>query len=239
MDFAIVGSSGKLGALVLQKSEGHTPHLITRSILENEARFTSFLESLPKHVVILDVSLPEGTETLFRYLENITPELRKKIRGVVVGTTGHAAQTQTLFQSAAKFLPVCFVSNFSRGVFLLESMFNARTQNGTTVAQLAQQLGFDLALHEIHHRHKKDAPSGTALTLAKAANISAQKVSSMRVGEVVGEHTVVLSGPAEQLNFTHVAHNRELFAHGAIGICKNIYDRKPAPGFLEKENYII
>lgn len=239
MDFAILGSSGKLGNLVLQKSEGHTPHLITRNILESEVRFMAFLESLLSHFVILDVSLPEATEQLFRYLERAKPEHKQKIRGVVVGTTGHAAQTQTLFQTVATSLPVCLVSNFSRGVFLLESLLKARTANGLTVTQLAQQLGFDLALHEIHHRHKKDAPSGTALTLAKAADIPTQKVSSMRVGEVVGEHSVVLSGPAEQLNLTHIAHTRELFAHGALSICKNIYERKPAPGFLEKENYLI
>jgi 4-hydroxy-tetrahydrodipicolinate reductase len=102
-------------------------------------------------------------------------------------------------------------------------MMQAKTTCGKTVADLARQLGFDLALWESHHTLKKDAPSGTAKTLAKAAGVPNDRIASTRVGAVVGEHTLFLSQGAEELRFSHTAHSRKLFADGAVNFCERLF----------------
>ncbi|MEN9530485.1 MAG: hypothetical protein RI932_2358, partial [Pseudomonadota bacterium] len=87
-----------------------------------------------------------------------------------------------------------------------------------------RQLGFDLALWESHHTLKKDAPSGTAKTLAHAASVPHDRISSTRVGAVVGEHTLFLSQGAEELRISHMAHSRRLFADGAVDLCDRLFE---------------
>jgi 4-hydroxy-tetrahydrodipicolinate reductase len=98
----------------------------------------------------------------------------------------------------------------------------------------AEQLGgdFDAEIIETHHTMKKDAPSGTAKTLAeilKAAKKTPSEipVQSIREGDVVGEHTVIFSGPSERLELTHRAASREIFALGALRAAKWIIDQPP------------
>ena len=137
-------------------------------------------------------------------------QLRKPL---VIGTTGHSlAQRQTI-EKAARSVPIVFASNFSIGVNALFAL----THNA------AEILGneFDLEIIETHHRMKKDAPSGTAKTLAEILK-KARKIDneiptrSIREGDVVGEHTVVFAEPGERLELTHRASSREIFARGAL-----------------------
>jgi 4-hydroxy-tetrahydrodipicolinate reductase len=162
------------------------------------------------------------------------------ISGLVIGSTGHSDECKKAIEGVANSIAVCLVSNFSKGIFLFEEMLKATTSNGMPVYKLAQSLGFDLGLHEVHHTQKKDAPSGTALTLAQASQIEDPlKISSLRVGKVIGEHTWFASSDFEQLSLTHIAYNRKLFAQGAVDICKNIFYKRPAAGFLDKKDFLI
>ena len=96
----------------------------------------------------------------------------------------------------------------------------------------AELLGSDFTpeIVETHHEMKKDAPSGTAKTLAeilKAARNSEIPIQSIREGDVVGEHTIIFSGPGERLELTHRAANRGIFARGALRAAKWIVDKPP------------
>jgi 4-hydroxy-tetrahydrodipicolinate reductase len=143
---------------------------------------------------------------------------------LVIGTTGHSQGQRRLIEETAKLLPVVFASNFSIGVNVLFWL----------TRKAAEQLGgdFDAEIIETHHTMKKDAPSGTAKTLAevlKAAKKTQSEIpiQSIREGDVVGEHTVIFSGPSERLELTHRAASREIFARGALRAAKWIINQPP------------
>ena len=141
---------------------------------------------------------------------------------LVIGTTGHSMEQRSTIEETARSLPIVFASNFSIGVNVLFWL----TRNA------AEQLGgdFDVAIIETHHKMEKDAPSGTAKTLAEVLKAKTKHeipIQSIREGEVVGEHTVIFSGPAERLELTHRAANREIFARGALHAAQWIVSQPP------------
>jgi len=152
----------------------------------------------------------------FSHADAITEICRTALhhhKSLVIGTTGHSQEQRRLIENAAQSLPIVFTSNFSIGVNALFWL----------TREAAELLGrdFDPRIIETHHKMKKDAPSGTAKALAetlKAARKMKNEVpiQSIREGDVVGEHTVIFSGPGECLELTHRAASREIFARGAL-----------------------
>ena len=130
---------------------------------------------------------------------------------------------------------VLVAPNFSLGVALARRV--SRLLGGYAAAHRAAGIPVDLAVTETHHRHKVDAPSGTALSLrdalADAAGAGAADVqtTSLRLGEVVGEHEVTLASPTETITLRHTAHDRDLFATGALTAALWLTDR-PGPGLF-------
>ncbi len=143
-------------------------------------------------------------------------------KSLVIGTTGHSQEQRRIIEKAAESLPIVFASNFSIGVNVLFWL----------TRKAAELLGRDFSpeIIETHHKMKKDAPSGTAKTLADVLK-TVQKIQSeipiqsIREGEVVGEHTVIFSEPGERVELTHRAANREIFARGALRATKWIMGR--------------
>ena len=147
----------------------------------------------------------------------------------VIGTTGLTAEEQARVDAAAKAIPIVQSGNYSLGVnLLLELVRKAATVLGPE---------YDIEITEMHHRHKKDAPSGTALMLAKSAAAGRGKsddfvfgrhgetgerpcgeiaVHALRGGSVVGDHTVMFAGDLERVELTHKAQDRAAFAAGAL-----------------------
>jgi 4-hydroxy-tetrahydrodipicolinate reductase len=131
---------------------------------------------------------------------------------LVIGTTGHSTEQRDTIEETARSVPIVFASNFSIGVNVLFWL----------TRKAAEQLGgFDVAIVEMHHKLKKDAPSGTAKTLAEVLKATKKTkreipIQSIREGDIVGEHTINFSGPAERLELTHRAASREIFARGAL-----------------------
>ena len=160
--------------------------------------------------VVIDFSQADSIDEIcFAALRNGKP--------LIIGTTGHSEQQRKTIEEAAHSIPIVLASNFSVGVNVLFWL----TQKA------AGLLGsdFNAEIVETHHKMKKDAPSGTAKTLAeilKAARNSESEISiqSIREGDVVGEHSVIFKGPAERLEFTHRAASREIFARGALRAAK-------------------
>jgi 4-hydroxy-tetrahydrodipicolinate reductase len=145
-------------------------------------------------------------------------------KSLVIGTTGHSQQQRRMIEETAHSVPIVFASNFSVGVNVLFWL----------TRKAAELLGpdFNPEIVETHHKMKKDAPSGTAKTLAdilKAMQKSDREIpiQSIREGDVVGEHTVIFSGPAECLELTHRAAGREIFALGALRAAKWIINKPP------------
>ena len=142
-------------------------------------------------------------------------------KSLVIGTTGHSQQQRKTIEETAHSVPIVLASNFSVGVNVL-----------FWLAQKATELlgsAFNPEIVETHHKMKKDAPSGTAKTLAellKAVRNSEIPIQSIREGNVVGEHTVIFAGPEERLELTHRAANRGIFALGALRAAKWIVNKR-------------
>lgn len=171
--------------------------------------------------VVVDFSLPGGTLALLEVLTG---------QALVTGTTGLEPAHMRFLDDYAKRAPVVRASNFSIGVNLLLGLV-------AQAAALAPR--YDVEIVEMHHRHKRDAPSGTALALgaavAGARGVALDTVGvhgrsgetgprsqgeiglhALRGGDVIGEHTVYLAGPGERLMIGHLATSREAFASGAL-----------------------
>src|SRR6516162_4850605 len=142
-------------------------------------------------------------------------------KSLVIGTTGHSQQQRKIIEETAHSVAIVLASNFSVGVNVL-----------FWVTQKAAKLlgsDFNPEIVETHHKTKRDAPSGTAKTLAellKAVRNSEIPIQSIREGDIVGEHTVIFSGPAERFELTHRAANRGIFALGALRAAKWIVNKR-------------
>ncbi len=175
-----------------------------------------------------------------------TPEIAKlcaaRKKAMVIGTTGHSDAVRSLIASFTTQIPIVLCSNFSTGVNTLFWL--------TRKAAEILGPGFDLEIVELHHRLKRDAPSGTAKTLAEIlAEVRKQQLEktirhgragivgertaeeigmhSLRGGDVVGDHTVIFAGLGERLELTHKASSRETFANGALRAAQWVVTQKP------------
>lgn len=184
--------------------------------------------------VVVDFTRPESAMNHARLC-------RSKKTPIVIGTTGIDPAQRKMLQTYARVIPILLAPNMSAGVNVMFKF----------AAEAAKRLaGYDAEIVETHHRHKVDAPSGTALKLgeavAEARGLSFDKVAryerhgqtgargegeiglqSLRAGDVVGDHTVMFAGPGETLEITHRAHSRDVFAHGALRAAQWIDGRKP------------
>jgi 4-hydroxy-tetrahydrodipicolinate reductase len=186
--------------------------------------------------VLIDFTRPEGT------MAHLEACARQKV-AAVVGTTGLDAGQRARMAELAHAVPIVFAANMSVGVNVLLEL----------VELAAQRLGpaFDIEVVEMHHRHKVDAPSGTALALgeaaARGAGVSLREAAvyareghtgerragsigfaTLRGGDVVGEHTVVFAGTGERVELTHKASSRQNFAAGALRAARYAGQRRRA-----------
>ena len=143
----------------------------------------------------------------------------------VIGTTGWNVAESELQRLAATFdIGVLASANFAVGLHV----FRHAVQKAA--ADLAAQSAYRGWIHEVHHVHKKDAPSGTALLLrdaiVRAGYARDIGVTSERIGEVPGTHTVGFNGPADSLTFTHTVRDRAVFAHGALDVARWLHGRR-------------
>jgi 4-hydroxy-tetrahydrodipicolinate reductase len=185
--------------------------------------------------VLIDFTRPEAT---FGHLESCAAA------GVplVIGTTGFDEDGKARIRDAARTIPVVFAPNMSVGVNLLMKL-----------AELAAQVlqdGYDIEIIEAHHRHKVDAPSGTALGLGQAVaraldrdlarcavygreGVTGERdprtigFATVRGGDIVGDHTLMFAGIGERVELTHKASSRATFAQGALRAAKWLQGREP------------
>jgi len=191
--------------------------------------------------VIVDFSAPEA-------LEGLLEEAAAKDAALVVGTTGLSDDEVHRIDKAAKIIPIVYAPNMSLGVNLLFRI----------VREVAGALGdaFDVEIEETHHNKKADAPSGTAMGLARAVaealgrdldkdlvhgrsgRPGARKrreigMHALRMGSVVGEHTVHFGNEYEVIGLSHRALDRDIFAAGALRAAKWVAGRKPGRYSME------
>ena len=185
--------------------------------------------------LIIDFTIPKCT---FQVLK-IASKLKKR---VVIGTTGFTKQEEKLIKNFSKKIPILKAGNMSLGINLLMYL--------TEIASSSLGKKFLSKVFEIHHKHKKDYPSGTALMLGKGIAVGKNKnfynllgkkyfnkkdfpygnkinFNSIRKGEVIGEHEVKFSSGKEIITLNHEAFDRALYSEGALSAAKWLMKKKP------------
>ncbi|HSV18123.1 MAG TPA: 4-hydroxy-tetrahydrodipicolinate reductase [Casimicrobiaceae bacterium] len=249
---AIAGAGGRMGqalveavladpGLVLASAlDAHDSPALGRDAGERIGRASGVIvdsdvsRALAAADVLIDFTRPAGT------LAHVAACEAAQV-AIVVGTTGLDDAAKARLRAAGERIPVVFAANMSIGVNVLLEL--------TRLA--AQRLGgaFDIEVLEMHHRHKVDAPSGTALALGEAAaeglavplaehavyerhgvtgerQAGAIGFAALRGGDVVGEHTVIFAGPGERVELTHRATSRQNFAAGALRAARFVAQRR-------------
>ena len=240
----VFGASGRVGKLIVDNLKNDKEAKVSSVFVRNELNFSvepetlitnDFVSFLESSEIIIDFSLPEAMESL---LENA---IKQHSKPIVIGTTGLNEHQENLIKEASTKMPILYATNMSVGVALLNRLVEVASKSLSN---------FDCEIVEMHHRHKKDAPSGTALTLANSAakargleldkvmisgrngNIGARSddeisVMALRGGDIVGKHTVGFYNDGEFIELNHTATSRDTFANGAI---------KAAKWLINKEN---
>lgn len=208
MNILIIGY-GKMGKMIEDVALSKGDSIV--GIIDKDEDWQTFDKNNDnKEVVAIDFSIPA------KVLENIEKAWERNIP-IVVGTTGWYEHLEEITEKAKQNNKTLFwASNFSIGVFLFDKLnaYLANLMNDFT--------DYNPSIKEIHHIHKLDAPSGTAISLAKTLtqNHRIEKenlnIESIREGEVCGTHTINYFSDVDEIEITHKAHNRKGFALGAV-----------------------
>lgn len=218
---ALVGAKGRMGRAIVA-GVAKDPSLTIAAGLE---RGCALEPALGDCDVVIDFSVADATGAVCR-------ACAAHQKPLVLGTTGHDATQKGSIIAAAEQIPIVYAANFSVGVNALFAL----------TRRAAELLGseFDVDVIEMHHRTKKDSPSGTAKRLLeilrKVRGDHGVAAQSVRAGDIVGEHTVLFVGPGERLELTHRAASRETFAVGALRAARWVVDQ-PA-GLYNMENVL-
>ena len=233
------GCNGKMGQTICNLLEKDNTCEIVAGVDINptNAKFPTFTNINDCNInadVIIDFSTATAVDRLLNYCLN-------KNMPVVVCTTGLNDETIKKIEDISKYIPIFKSANMSLGINLLASLLKK-------ASSILDENGFNIEIIEKHHNQKIDAPSGTALLLADAINSSMDNkfsyvydrsnirekrsdreigISTIRGGNIVGEHSVIYAGKDEIIEFTHFAHSKEVFAIGAIKASKFLVG-KPA-----------
>lgn len=252
---AVMGAAGRMGKTLIE-AVALTPNAeLTAAIDRPDSSLigadTGELVAQGKSGVLLQSDLAAAVDQFDVLIDFTHPTVTLKNleicraagKAMVIGTTGFSEAERQLLQEAGKEIPIVFAANFSVGVNLCLKLLD------TAARVLADDV--DIEIIEAHHRHKVDAPSGTALRMgevvASALGRDLQKVAvygregqtgareretigfaTVRAGDVVGDHTVLFAADGERVEITHKASSRMTFAKGAVRAALWLQDRKPA-----------
>lgn len=211
----LAGRTGRMGKEI--ESVAHECGLqIIGGLDRKSGSIANWVKANSKPDVVIDFSLPEATVSIAADCADLGIPL-------VSGVTGISGSERQALEKASQKIPVLYSANMSIGIQMLAKALDA----------LKGADGFDFAIEDIHHRHKKDRPSGTALLLDNElkdrTGRKAGEIVSLRGGGVVGTHRILALSESESLVFEHTALNRTVFARGACRAARWIVGR--GPGF--------
>jgi len=207
----ICGARGRMGHALIACAQGDPELEVVGEIDQGD----DLAKVISQADVIVDFSVREATAAVAKLAAD-----QKK--ALVIGTTGHGDKEKKMVLDVLKAIPVVWSANFSTGVNTLFWM----TQKAAAIVGNE----WEAEIVETHHTAKKDAPSGTAKRLQEILKKVRGKdapAHALRIGDVVGDHTVTFGAPGERLELTHRASSRDTFARGALRAAKWAVKQKP------------
>ena len=243
INLTVIGCLGRMGRQLI-KSTRKDKNFKLVSLTENRIISKKIygikpelntISAFNKTNMIIDFTVPKCTMQVLK----IASKLKKR---VVIGTTGFSKKEENLIKIYSKKIPILKAGNMSLGVNLLMYL--------TEIASRSLDKSFLSKVYEVHHKHKKDYPSGTALMLAKGIAIGKRKnfytligkkylnkkifpygkkinFNSIRKGNVIGEHVVKFSSGKEIVTLNHESFDRALYSEGALAAAKWLMKKKP------------
>ncbi|MBI5210743.1 MAG: 4-hydroxy-tetrahydrodipicolinate reductase [Elusimicrobia bacterium] len=224
LDIVVCGALGRMGSRVTELAARDKRLRVVGRVDKDPAPAdgavlgaSRIAEALARADVLVDFSLPEGS------VQAVAAAAKAQV-AAVVGTTGFTTVQAAQLRSLSRSIPLFLAPNMSPGVNVMVHLCRIA----------CSILGrYELSIAESHHSLKKDAPSGTALSLAKQVQEArgtseAVPIVAQRMGDIIGEHTLTLAGPHERIEITHRAHSRDVFARGALEA--SLWIRKQKPG---------
>ena len=243
INLGITGCMGRMGQQLIKSSKANHNFKL-KTLTENKLinkRFNGIKPELntedafKKTDVIIDFTIPKCTLEMLK----IAAKLKKR---VVIGTTGFTKKEEKLIKKYSKKIPILKAGNMSLGVNLLMYL--------TEIASKSLNGSYLTKVFEVHHKHKKDYPSGTALMLGRGIANGKSKdfnkligkkflnkksfpygkkinFNSIRKGEIIGEHEVKFSSGKEIISLNHEAFDRALYSDGALTAAKWLFSKKP------------
>jgi 4-hydroxy-tetrahydrodipicolinate reductase len=214
---AVAGSNGRMGKMIVEIL-ALDPEIELVAKISRATETENLNAALDAKVTVcIDFTPPEAV------LNHLSFCLKHKIN-MVIGTTGFSDVQKAAIAEASKNISIVFAPNMSVGVNLTFKLLE--------LAARVLQESADIAILDIHHKHKQDAPSGTALKMSDIIKSQQKKetkidIASLRVGEVMGEHSILFALPEEEIKITHQAFNRKAFAEGAVKAAKWVNYQKP------------
>lgn len=230
MEIGIVGLNGRMSQAVIEAIEQDKNFGLSGVLVRNNYTHPNFIlyhdiEDFTKNCqAIIDFSNPATSIKIAESLAN-----KNVIH--VCGTTGFSEKEYALLKEAAKHVTMIYSPNMSIGINLLQILLK------TSAAKLNNV--FDVAVTDIHHKHKKDSPSGTALMLSQTIEDETGKkpqISALRIGEFPGEHSIIFSAAGESITLSHQAFDRSIFAKGALKAC--LWAKNKKPGFYSMQDVL-
>ncbi len=241
----VTGAGGRMGRMVLEMAQAESSIAVTAALVQTGSALigqtiagvtltADISRALNTSEVLIDFTCPQST---LAYLA----ECRQRGVNAVIGTTGFSAQQRLEIEAAAKEIAIVFAPNMSIGANVTLKLIELATR--------ALHENYDIEIIEAHHKNKVDAPSGTALKMGEVAAACLGKslteigvferhghtgarrpgtigFSTIRGGDLVGDHTVMYAGTGERIEITHRSSSRANYAHGALQAAKFVVDRK-------------
>jgi 4-hydroxy-tetrahydrodipicolinate reductase len=199
----------KISVLLENKDRGDVPDRVCNIPVEFDSN------ELKGSKVLIEFTSPEAT------IEHLKACVKHKVN-MVIGTTGLTPTQVTEIKRASKKIAIVYSSNMSVGVNLVFALIRRAAQ--------VTSKSYEIRLTETHHVHKKDAPSGTAKTMAEIAQIFSKNkvkdIESLREGEVIGDHTISFESDVDLISIHHHAKTRDIFAEGSLVAAKFLAKKK-------------
>ena len=243
INLTVTGCLGRMGQQIIKSSKKNkdfklvslTENKIIKKKIAGLKLNLNNVEAFKNTNVIIDFTVPKCTLDILK----IAAKLKKK---VVIGTTGFTKKEETIIKKFSKKIPILKAGNMSLGINLLMYL--------TEIASKSLENNFLSKIYEIHHKHKIDYPSGTALMLGKGIAVGKNKnfnnligkkflnkrsfpysnkinFNSIRKGEVIGKHEVRFSSGKEIIRLNHESFDRALYSEGALTAAKWLMSKKP------------